>query len=82
MTEQEIQYAKDNYPIGTSYKCANSGKTVFTIVGDKTTYKDTGKAIYADNCKGCLYYNGKWAEIVFYPEGFVKDKIINEYQIY
>lgn len=63
-TDKELllEEAKKRFPIGCRYK--NTIGTEFTLELDSTTYYFTGNMIYAHSGGGCLYDDGKWAEII------------------
>lgn len=60
--ETLLEKAKRLYPVGTKYKCAYSGRQfIVTLENFSQTNLDT---IYGELVKGCLLYEGKWAEII------------------
>lgn len=64
MNMKEIQEeCKRNYPIGCEFIPTNS-TGVNTLVEDSKVYSIHGNEIYASDCKGLLYQNGKWAELI------------------
>lgn len=66
--EDLLEEAKKRYPIGTKYKCA-AGGTILTV--EKQSFTKIGKdTIHAESGKGCLFYDGKWAEIVSEDETY------------
>lgn len=74
-----FEEVKRRYPIGTKYKCASRGGTVHTVTEQTFSYptSDAHRMIHAEDGKGCLYYDGKWAEIVMNKSGFaVGDKVL------
>lgn len=59
----EIQEeAKKKFPIGCEFINTNGNKHI--LEKDEVTYEIEGNRIYANNGKGCLYQNGKWATLV------------------
>lgn len=87
MTTNEIlEHAKKNYPIGTVFKCLND-QQICTVADD---YKDPNKNQWLNNQTfiirkkegslfgAYLYKDGKWAEIVSKPEENVEN--INEFK--
>lgn len=61
--EDLLSKAKRLYPIGTQYKCAAGGYNVHTVESMDWAPSPPDK-IYGEDNKGCIYINGKWAEIV------------------
>ena len=59
-----LEEAKERYPKGTNYKCAfNSGYS--HVVENPALFSECNSdIIHGERGKGCLYYKGKWAEIV------------------
>ena len=69
MSQEELsEEARRRYPIGTVYKCASS-KTQYKLIicAHNYLYYGLTNNIDAGFGIGYLYYNGKWAEIVFSP---------------
>jgi hypothetical protein len=60
--EKILRICKDNYPVGTTYECACYSQS-FTV--DEQSFKINGTSIYGENGKGCLFYEGKYAEILY-----------------
>lgn len=58
-----LEEAKKRYPIGTQYKCAYGGETIWTVVEQRFTLAESD-VIHSQPGKGCLYHKGNWAEIV------------------
>ena len=68
MNMQEIQQiCKETYPIGCKYKCANYNYE-YILLQDDCTYKIINNDIWAIHGKGCLYSNGKYAELISLPK--------------
>lgn len=73
MTKDELlKYAKENYPVGTKYKCprgigssVGSAIHVVKLVDEIKFRKDDEIDIIG---KGYIYYKGKWAEILEKPK--------------
>lgn len=70
-----LQKAKENYPIGTKFKCANgnidednwniskaSVNGVFTVLDHNYLNTGSNKGVYS--CNGWIVINDQWAEIV------------------
>ena len=68
--------AKKRFPIGCKFIPVNSTNT-YTLIEDSYTYTIHSKQIYAHDCHGTLYNNGKWATLVSLPES--KEESIPEY---
>jgi hypothetical protein len=69
MTMKEIQQlCKEKYPIGCIYKDAQYEDST-TLLKDDTTYTlaSVSNSVLAHNGGGCLYKEGKWAEIISTP---------------
>jgi hypothetical protein len=58
--------AKRKFPIGCSFKNTND-KIHDTLEDDNCVYRIVDNKIYAHEGAGCLYKNGKWAELVKTP---------------
>lgn len=81
MTENElIEEAKNRYPNGCIVKSIDPNYKLEMKIFDNsrfTTYrKEEGCWVRGDKHNGhnynpCLYYQGQWAEIVSYPEGYI-----------
>lgn len=78
MTKNELLVkAKRDYPAGSIIKSAGTQNEY--PVGNNIFVTTHG---YVDNShRGYLYKEGKWAEIVSYPKGYVKQEI-NKYYFY
>lgn len=61
--EDLLSKAKRLYPIGTQYKSAAGDYEVHTVESMDWAPSPSGH-IYGEMSKGCIYKNGKWAEIV------------------
>jgi hypothetical protein len=59
--------AKKRFPIGCKFIPVGS-TNIYTLLEDSCTYKIHYKHIYAHDCHGSLYNNGKWATLVSLPE--------------
>lgn len=68
--------AKKRFPIGCKFIPVN-GTGTYTLKEDSYTYTIHSKQIYAHDCHGTLYNNGKWATLVSSPES--KEESIPEY---
>ena len=68
MSMQEIQQiCKEKYPIGCKYKCVNFNYE-YILLQDDFTYTIVNNEIWASCGKGCLYSNGKYAELISLPK--------------
>jgi len=68
MSMQEIQQiCKEKYPIGCKYKCVNLNSE-YILLQDDCTYTIFNNEIWASYGKGCLYSNGKYAELISLPK--------------
>jgi len=68
MSMQEIQQiCKEKYPIGCKYKCLNFNSE-YILLQDDCTYTIVNNEIWASHGKGCLYSNGKYAELISLPK--------------
>ena len=64
---KEIQEeCKRRFPIGCTFIDTDGDKQV--LKEDSVTYQIKSNMIYAHDCAGCLYKNGKWAELVSLPK--------------
>lgn len=80
MSIQEIQEeCKKRFPIGCKFKCANT-KQESILLQDNTVYTIDNNNIYASYGRGCLYHQGKYAELISLPE--IKEKSVFEYVEY
>jgi hypothetical protein len=61
--EDLLSKAKRLYPIGTQYKSAAGDYEVHTVESMDWA-PSPADAVYGEDNKGCIYYKGKWAEIV------------------
>lgn len=57
-----LQQCYTKYPVGTKYKCANNGNQF--VVTQQNFKRYDSNTIHGEHAKGCLYYKGKFAEIV------------------
>lgn len=58
-----LEEAKRRYPVGTQYACASSPGCWYTVTEQKFSMP-VPDVVWGEVCKGVLYKNGKWAEIV------------------
>lgn len=58
--------AKKRFPIGCRFKNTNGNS--YTLKKDNYVYEIHGKSIWAHEYSGCLYQDGKWAELISLPE--------------
>ena len=65
--EKIQEEAKKRFPIGCKFIPVGDA-TTYTLIEDNCTYEIHGKHIYAHDCHGSLYGNGKWATFVSLPE--------------
>jgi len=74
-TMKEIQEeCKRRFPIGCTYKSVSTSYS-YVLEKDNYTYSINGNNIYAHSGCGCLYSDGKYAEIVSLPGShFVSEK--------
>ena len=67
LSMKEIQEeCKRRFPIGCTFIDTDGDKQV--LKEDSVTYQIKSNMIYAHDCAGCLYKNGKWAELVSLPK--------------
>lgn len=59
--------AKRRFPIGCKFYNTEKARP-FTLLKDEHVYEICGTNIWAHNGCGCLYENGKWAELISLPE--------------
>lgn len=71
-----LKEAKQRYPIGTQYKCASGGTTIYTVREQSFEYIEHADQVYGELLKGCLYHKGKWAKII----SAVTDPILEKLQ--
>jgi hypothetical protein len=65
---KEIQEeCKRRFPIGCKYKSA-TGSGAWILFKDDTVYTIHDNSVYASKNQGCLYSDGKYAELVSLPE--------------
>lgn len=63
--EKILEEAKKLYVPGTEYRCSAGGPK-YTVNQQSFSIYSQG-VIYGELGKGCLYYYGKWAEIISVP---------------
>ncbi len=71
--EELLAEAKRRYPIGTKYKSIWDSENKMSHIGINICRAcgiQLDKHGIVDGSNNYLYYNGKWAEIVEYPEGY------------
>jgi len=61
--ERLLAYAKKHYPVGTKYKSANSVNE-FEVKEQLFEVQPRLTRLFSESGKGCLLYDGKWAEII------------------
>lgn len=66
--KQIQEECKRRFPIGCKYISANSIKKQYILIQDETVYEINDSYIYASDNQGCLYYEGKYAELIEAPE--------------
>lgn len=82
MTENELrEEAKNRYPIGTRFKSLyQNDKEEMHVLNYNKCNTHLSPQIWFDCYKennnyhsrnGCVYKDGKWAEIISYPEGYI-----------
>lgn len=59
-----LEEAKKRYPKGTNYKCASNPEYSHVVEIPGCFSEPSSDIIHGERGKGCLYYKGKWAEIV------------------
>jgi len=59
-----IEEAKERFPIGTKYKNAGDDTDIVYTVTEQIFDVISDNVIHGEDGKGCLYYYGKWADIV------------------
>ena len=62
--KQIQEECKRRFPIGCKYISANSIKKQYILIQDETVYEINDSYIYASDNQGCLYYEGKYAELI------------------
>ena len=66
--KQIQEECKKRFPIGCKFRCANT-KNQSTLIQDNSVYKIISDSfIWASSGQGCLYYEGKYAELIETPE--------------
>jgi len=61
--KQIQEECKKRFPIGCKFKCANT-KNESILRQDEIVYEINDSSIYASGGQGCLYYKGKYAELI------------------
>jgi len=77
--EELLEQAKKKYPVGTRYKSAGYSKQVYVVEEQTFQYTSDGD-IHGETCKGILYREGKWAEIIEPPKAEVLTSNQTTYQ--
>jgi hypothetical protein len=62
--EDFLAMAELKYPVGTKYKCATGGDYVYTVRDKQSFSLHNPTTVYGNSGEGCLYKDGKWAQIV------------------
>jgi hypothetical protein len=62
--EDFLAMAELKYPVGTKYKCATGGEYVYTVRDKQSFSLHDPTTVYGNSGQGCLYKDGKWAQIV------------------
>lgn len=65
--KQIQEECKKRFPIGCKFRCANT-KNESILRQDEIVYEINDSYIYASGGQGCLYYKGKYAELIETPE--------------
>jgi len=83
--EELLEIAKQYYPINTRFRIAHMPEYTVTVKDHEKYYHQTDKTVNfniieeIDGCKGaCVYFNGKWAEIISTPktEVIIEDEFV------
>lgn len=80
--------AQKRFPIGTVFRNCCGSLSKYTVNDSYFKYGDNfniSVGVREENdsdYRGCVYYNGKWAEIISYPEGYKVERNINNYSIF
>ena len=62
--KQIQEECKRRFPIGCKYISADGIKKQYILIQDETVYEINDSYIYASDNQGCLYYKGKYAELI------------------
>ena len=81
--EEILKQARELYPAGTKYICAaDNPKTSHTrTVENPKSFTINENKIYGDPGEGCIYYKGKWAEIINHPSYLLKHGDIVKFKV-
>lgn len=85
-----LEQAKINYPPGTKFKDAINGdlKTLKSFddnEGLNGWFRKNHIIVWTEESStsgSYLYYNGKWAVIISYPDNYSPNQTINNYEIF
>ncbi len=78
---ERLKVAKELYPAGTKYYCANNGTSEFTVENPTKFSIPKPKVIYGEVGKGCIYYEGRWAEITGHASYLLKHGDIVKFKV-
>lgn len=61
-----LQQALQRYPVGIRYKDAAHTKSGTELIVETQSFQEItiGSVVWGESGKGCLYYDGRWAEII------------------
>jgi hypothetical protein len=66
----QLNVVKNKYPMGTKYICAQHStkyNKYLTVKGTLQFHEENGKLFITDGWGGCVWYDGKWADILSSP---------------
>jgi hypothetical protein len=61
---EKLKLAKATYSAGTKYRCADGSRSEFTVENPEEFTIAKPGVIYGESGKGCIFYKGRWAEII------------------
>jgi hypothetical protein len=77
----QLEKAKEAYPAGTEYYCADNGTSKFTVENPENFSIPEPRVIYGEVGKGCIFYKGKWAEIISHRSYLLKRGDIVKFKV-
>ena len=78
--EEIVKEVKRRFPIGCRYK--TTVRDIFILEKDDNTYFSFTDYVHAHRGGGCLYENGKYAELVDENDNVIKINMEPNYEIY
>ncbi len=78
---ERLKLARATYTAGTEYYCVDNGTSKFTVENPEKFSVPEPRVIYGEVGKGCIFYKGKWAEIVGHAPYLLKRGDIVKFKV-